>query len=183
MTRRNIIFLGILAVMGAGWGITQPLTKIAVSTGYRHFGLIFWQLALGAVALAIVRSFAVTRNDRRQFVSLRLPTLRKDPPALLVYVVIALIGTILPNSATYEAIRHLLIGHAAECDLDSQGRVLVAQSLRDFAHLGKRIKLIGQGNKFELWEESQWQDKREELLGRIDDLLSEPSESLSSLVL
>ena len=110
MTRRNIIFLGILAVMGAGWGITQPLTKIAVSTGYRNFGLIFWQLALGAVALAIVRSFAVTRNDRRQFVCLRLPTLRKDPPALLVYVVIALIGTILPNSATYEAIRHLPSG-------------------------------------------------------------------------
>ena len=82
-----------------------------------------------------------------------------------------------------QAIRHLLIGHAAECDLDSQGRVLVAQSLRDFANLGKRIKLIGQGNKFELWEESQWQEKREELLGRIDDLLSEPSESLSSLVL
>jgi MraZ protein len=85
--------------------------------------------------------------------------------------------------AKAEAIRHLLIGHAAECDLDSQGRVLVAQSLRDFASLGKRIKLIGQGNKFELWDESQWQDKREELLGRIDDLLSEPSESLSSLVL
>lgn len=82
-----------------------------------------------------------------------------------------------------QAIRHLLIGHAAECDLDSQGRVLVAQSLRDFANLGKRIKLIGQGNKFELWEESQWQEKREELLGRIDDLLSEPSESLGSLVL
>ena len=85
--------------------------------------------------------------------------------------------------AKAEAIRHLLIGHAAECDLDSQGRVLVAQSLRDFANLGKRIKLIGQGNKFELWEETQWQSKREELLGRIDDLLSEPSESLSALVL
>ena len=110
MTRRNIILLCILAVMGAGWGITQPLTKIAVSTGYRHLGLIFWQLALGAVALAVVRSFSVTRSDQGRSLRLRLPTLRIDRPALFVYVAIALIGTILPNTATYEAIRHLPSG-------------------------------------------------------------------------
>ena len=96
--------------MGAGWGITQPLTKIAVSTGYRHLGLIFWQLALGAVALAVVRSLAVNKTDRGRSLGLRLPTLRTDSQALFVYVVIALIGTILPNSATYEAIRHLPSG-------------------------------------------------------------------------
>ena len=110
MTRRNVILLCILAVMGAGWGITQPLTKIAVSTGYRHLGLIFWQLALGAIALAILRSFSLTKNGHRQSATLRWPTLRTDRPALLVYFFIALIGTILPNSATYEAIRHLPSG-------------------------------------------------------------------------
>ena len=42
MSRRELVFFtGVLLIMGAGWGLTQPLSKIAVSTGYRHFGLIF----------------------------------------------------------------------------------------------------------------------------------------------
>ena len=83
--------------MGAGWGLTQPLSKIAVSEGYRHFGLIFWQMALGVVALGLVQ--AVRRKP-----------LRTDGPALLVYVIIAMVGTVIPNSAMYEAIRHLPSG-------------------------------------------------------------------------
>ena len=34
----------ILALIGIGWGSTQPLGKIAASTGHGAFGLIFWQL-------------------------------------------------------------------------------------------------------------------------------------------
>ena len=29
--------------MGASWGLTIPLTKLAVSEDYQEFGLIFWQ--------------------------------------------------------------------------------------------------------------------------------------------
>lgn len=98
MARRPtaVLFL-ILAVMGAGWGLTQPLSKIAVSEGYRHFGLIFWQLAIGATTLGLIQTVRGVR-------------FRRDPAALWVYVVIALVGTIIPNSATYEAIRHLPSG-------------------------------------------------------------------------
>lgn len=39
-----LLFLALI-LMGAGWGATQPLSKIAVSEGYRHFGIIVWQLA------------------------------------------------------------------------------------------------------------------------------------------
>ena len=83
--------------MGAGWGITQPLAKIAVSEGYRAFGLVFWQLAIGAGVLGLI---LVSRGVR----------LRLDAPALRVYIVIALIGTIIPNSASFEAARHLPAG-------------------------------------------------------------------------
>ena len=97
MTRYHLFLLAILTVMGAGWGVTQPLSKIAVSEGYQHFGLIFWQLAIGAVVLTVVqmargRSFTLTG-----------PTMR-------VYVVIALIGTVLPNSASFAAIARLPSG-------------------------------------------------------------------------
>lgn len=87
----------VLIVMGAGWGMTQPLSKIAVSTGYRHFGLVFWQLVIGAMALGLLQL-----GERRR--------IRWDGPALRVYVFIALVGTIIPNSASYEAIRHLPSG-------------------------------------------------------------------------
>ena len=91
------VLFAILVVMGAGWGMTQPLAKTAVSEGYRGFGLVAWQLAIGALATGAV---LVLRRRR----------LRLDPPALRVYVVIALIGTVLPNSASYEAARHLPSG-------------------------------------------------------------------------
>lgn len=112
MSRRTIGLLLILAVMGAGWGLTQPLSKIAVSAGYRHFGLVFWQLALGAAILAAVRSIRWVRDPRTGALraGLRPPSLRLDPPALRIYLIIALIGTVLPNSASYEAIRHLPSG-------------------------------------------------------------------------
>lgn len=77
--------------------MTQPLSKIAVSEGYRHFGLVFWQMALGAVILGIICA------ARRETLPLRADALR-------LYVLIALIGTVLPNSASYQAAVHLPSG-------------------------------------------------------------------------
>lgn len=95
--RQTLFLFLVLGLMGAGWGMTQPLSKIAVSEGYRHFGLIFWQQAIGAMALGLVQLWR------------RVP-LRFDRAALGFYVLIALVGTIIPNSASYEAIRHLPSG-------------------------------------------------------------------------
>lgn len=57
-------------------------------------------------------------------------------------------------------LQRLLIGHATECELDSQGRILIPPPLREFAKLDKRAVLIGQGNKFELWDEQTWNERR-----------------------
>ena len=89
--------IGVLILLGAGWGLSQPLTKIAVSTGREPFGLIFWQFFLGALLLTLIQGL------RRR----PLPLTR---PALTVYLVIALVGTLLPMSASYLAYRHLPSG-------------------------------------------------------------------------
>lgn len=81
------------------------------------------------------------------------------------------------------AISHLLIGHACECDLDSHGRILLPQSLRDFASLDKRVCLIGQVHKLEIWDAMAWQSRREELLGQVGILPTEISDALRQLVL
>ena len=58
-------------------------------------------------------------------------------------------------------LQRLLIGHATECELDGQGRVLVAPPLRQFADLDKKVVMIGQGNKFEIWSEQSWTVNRD----------------------
>lgn len=49
-----------------------------------------------------------------------------------------------------------LIGYAEDTDMDAAGRVLISPALRDFASLGKSVVLVGQGNKFELWDKEKW---------------------------
>lgn len=57
-------------------------------------------------------------------------------------------------------LKRLLIGHAQEIQVDNNGRALVPPPLRDFASLEKRVVLIGQGNKLELWDETRWEESR-----------------------
>lgn len=58
-------------------------------------------------------------------------------------------------------LQRLLIGHATECELDGQGRFLISEPLRNFAGLERRIALVGQGNKFEIWDEPLWNASRD----------------------
>jgi len=59
-------------------------------------------------------------------------------------------------------LQRLLIGHATECEMDGNGRILLSQPLREFAGLEKAVVLIGQSNKFEIWSESTWTERRKE---------------------
>ena len=98
LSRREILlFSGFLVLMGAGWGATQPLTKIAVSTGYGPFGLLVWQHVLGAALMGAV-------------CAIRRTGLPRHGAALRAYLVIALIGAVLPNSLSYQAAVHLPAG-------------------------------------------------------------------------
>lgn len=80
-------------------------------------------------------------------------------------------------------LQRLLIGHATECEMDAQGRVLVSEPLRKFAGLDKRVVLIGQGNKFEVWDEDTWNARRDEWLEKEESLedMVELSPELGSL--
>ncbi len=96
-TRDALFYTACLIVFGAGWGFTQPMTKIAVSTGYQHFGLIFWQLVIGTALMAAI---ALARG-------IRLPFERRH---VRLYLIIAMIGTVVPNSLSYQAAVHLPAG-------------------------------------------------------------------------
>ena len=79
-------------------------------------------------------------------------------------------------------LQRLLIGHATETEIDGAGRILLPPPLREFAELDKRVVLIGQGNKFELWNEASWDERREQWLAKDEDDSPLPAE-LESLSL
>ena len=81
-------------MLGAAWGGTIPLMKVAVSTGHQPLGLIFWQLVVSVIVLAFVQMFS---GD--------WPKINRQ--MIFYFVVIGLLGTILPNSFSYLAAANL----------------------------------------------------------------------------
>ena len=79
--------------------------------------------------------------------------------------------------------KQMMRGYASDCQPDSQGRILIPRELRSYAELGRQAVILGQGNKFEIWNEKAWEAQRDEWLKSIgDDSISTP-ESLQSLSL
>jgi MraZ protein len=57
-------------------------------------------------------------------------------------------------------LQRLMVGYATEIDMDGHGRILLSRELRDVAGLDRQTMLLGQGNKFELWDEQTLKEKR-----------------------
>ena len=60
--------------------------------------------------------------------------------------------------------QRLMLGYASDLELDGNGRMLLPQSLREYAQLDKKLVLVGQGNKLEIWSESLWMAERDQAL-------------------
>ncbi len=59
------------------------------------------------------------------------------------------------------AIKRVLVGNARTEELDSAGRLLVAQELREYAKLEKTVYLVGMGSHFEIWSEAGWRQQND----------------------
>ena len=57
--------------------------------------------------------------------------------------------------------------------------MLISPTLRNYAALDKRVMLVGQGNKFELWDETKWQAQQEAALSFVDGDLPPELEGFS----
>jgi len=79
-------------------------------------------------------------------------------------------------------LQRLLIGNAVDLELDSSGRFLVPPRLREYAKLDKRAMLVGQLNKFQLWDEDAWNALTEADLAAIKEPGGLPDE-LRDLIL
>lgn len=77
------------------------------------------------------------------------------------------------------ALQRRLVGYAEDVVMDGAGRVLISPTLRTYATLDKRVMLVGQGNKFELWDEAKWQSQQDEALSFLDGELPPELEGFS----
>ena len=65
--------------------------------------------------------------------------------------------------------QRIMLGYATEVDVDGAGRILLSRELREVAGLERTAMLIGQGHKFELWNEERWNAIRDDWLNADDD--------------
>jgi len=79
-------------------------------------------------------------------------------------------------------LQRLMVGHANDLELDGHGRILLPPELREFAGLERHGMLIGQGNRFELWNETRWGERLEEML-KSEEAATDLSSQLDSLSL
>lgn len=66
-------------------------------------------------------------------------------------------------------LKRFLVGSATEAEMDAQGRLLLSENLRKNAGIEKKLILVGQLNKFEIWNEDAWNAKEQEWLEGGDD--------------
>ena len=65
--------------------------------------------------------------------------------------------------------RFLLSG-AAEAEVDSAGRILISDYLKEFAGLDSRVVLAGVGSRIEIWDEKSWNGYRRRIEKNADQL-------------
>jgi len=94
---KTLINYGTLVFMGLVWGAVFPITKIAVSTGYKPFGIMVWQMVIG---ITLSAAFLLLRGKKLNFTRKNLP----------VYFGVAMLGTVLPNFFSYTASAELPAG-------------------------------------------------------------------------
>lgn len=115
-------------------------------------------------------------------------TIDTDEPCLLIYpldeweIIQQKIEALPSFHPMTRRIQRLLIGHATDLELDKSGRILVPPLLREYASLQRHTILLGQGKKFELWDEGCWNERRGQYLKEASETGEVPVE-LQSLSL
>jgi MraZ protein len=68
-----------------------------------------------------------------------------------------------------------LIGTSETLKVDSEGRVILTEALKDFAGISSEVTFVGQGSKFQIWEPGRFRAHLEEARIRVRDFRKELS--------
>ena len=62
------------------------------------------------------------------------------------------------NQKSTRKFTRFFVAGACMCELDKQGRILLPQTLREFAGLEKDVVLAGNLNRVEIWSKANWDE-------------------------
>lgn len=140
--------------------------------------------AKGRIVMPTRYRASLSQKDNGQLIV----TINTEADCLLLYplsswkVIEAKIESLPSFNPTTRRIQRLLIGHATEVEMDGNGRILLPPLLREYATLDKKAMLLGQGKKFEIWDEKLWHTNRDKWLKEeinLDQDLPDDMKSLS----
>ncbi len=60
-------------------------------------------------------------------------------------------------------LRRQLFSNAVDMELDKQGRVVVPETLRQYAAVKQEVIIAGVGSHIEIWSPEEWQRERDEI--------------------
>lgn len=69
--------------------------------------------------------------------------------------------------------KHFFISCATDCEIDSQGRILIPSVLREFAGLEKEVAIVGNGERIEIWDREVWDSMSNDIADNMDDIVEE----------
>lgn len=73
------------------------------------------------------------------------------------------------SADTRNFVRHFLSG-AVDVDIDSLGRVLVPEYLKNFAELKEKVVITGVYKRLEIWDEANWENYKNRVEKQVDVL-------------
>lgn len=85
-------------------------------------------------------------------------------------VIAAKLATTSMGSKDARDLNRFFLSGAIEVEVDSAGRILVPDYLREFAKLDKEIIFAGLYNRAEIWNEKEWDKKQREVSAKADDV-------------
>lgn len=78
--------------------------------------------------------------------------------------------------ANSRAFARLMLAGAMDAKLDAQGRILVPDYLREYAHLKKQVVVAGLYNRMEIWDSENWKQYKLKTEGASDEIAEKLSE-------
>lgn len=77
------------------------------------------------------------------------------------------------SSGNARRLKRHFIGSSTICETDKQGRFLIPQVLRSFAHIDKEVTVLGVSDKIEIWGTEYYEAYQNGYDGSIEDIAGE----------
>ena len=74
------------------------------------------------------------------------------------------------GSSEQRSFSRFMLAGAVETDVDSAGRILVPDFLKEYASLGEKVVVTGVHSRIEIWEETRWSEYKGKVAREADSL-------------